>query len=201
MKKYRILLVDDEPIILKTLGRDLRKEGYEVTPVQNGEEALEALRRKKFDLVITDLIMDRVDGITVLKRAKELDPETMVIILTGYGDMPSAIDALRLDADDYLLKPCGAEELHFRAKRCLEKLELTRRLKVYEEVLPVCCQCKKIRDDTGREPGTGEWVSMEDYLRDRTKTEVTSSYCPDCSRKIREELKSLKDSPSPPSSR
>jgi DNA-binding NtrC family response regulator len=192
MNKYKILLVDDEPIILKAIGRDLEMEGYHVTPVRNGEQALEALERANFDLVITDLIMDRIDGITVLKRAKEIDPETLVIILTGFGDMASAIDALRLDADDYLLKPCGAEEMHFRVGRCIEKLELTRKLKIYEKVLPVCCECKKIRDDTGKEPGMGEWLRMEDYLRDRGKTEVTSSYCPECSRKLREELKRLR---------
>jgi len=72
--------------------------------------------------------MGALDGISVLKKAKRLNPETAVIILTGYGDLNSAIDAMRLDVDDYILKPCDAEELYFRVERCFNNLE--HRLKI-----------------------------------------------------------------------
>lgn len=129
MKKYTILLVDDDPFILKGIGRGLESEGYRVTTADCGQAAIELLKKSAFDLVITDLIMDEVDGIQVLKKSKEMYPESMVIILTGFSDMNSAIDALRLDADDYLLKPCEAEEVYFRVQRCLDKLELKRKIK------------------------------------------------------------------------
>ena len=138
------------------------------------------LNKASFDLVITDLVMAPMNGNDVLKKSKEINPEMMVIILTGFGDMTSAIDALQLDADDYMLKPCEPEEMYFRVSRCLEKLEFKRKIRIYEDILPVCCVCKKIRDDSGRDPGTGQWMEVEEYIRDRAKVDVTSTYCPEC---------------------
>lgn len=188
MDKARILLVDDDLLILKSVGADLKSRGFEVTTAENGHSAVEALEGHHFDLVITDLVMDEIDGIGVLKAAKERDPETMVILLTGYGDMASAIDALRLGADDYILKPCESEEMYFRIRGCLERLELARKIKLYESNLPVCCLCKKIRDDSHVAQGRGKWFSMEDYLHKKAKVDITSTYCPECARKQKEEL-------------
>jgi DNA-binding response OmpR family regulator len=188
MRPYKLLLVDDDPFILKGIGKDLENEGYRVDTASSGEAAVEKLSASAYDLVITDLVMDKTDGIEVLKRAKEANPETMVLILTGYGNMSSAIDALRLDADDYMLKPCEPEEINFRIASCLEKLEFRRRLRLYENLLPVCCVCKKIRDDTGKASGAGEWVSVEKFMWKRAGMETTSTYCPVCAKKAMEEL-------------
>ena len=106
-----ILLVDDEKLIRKTFAKDLKAEHFKVTAVAGGQEAINALEQEQYDLVITDLMMPDIDGFAVLKTAKRLAPETSVIILTGYGDMRSAIDALRLGADDFTLKPCEIEEI------------------------------------------------------------------------------------------
>jgi len=188
MRKYALLLVDDDPLITTGTGSDLEEKGYAVTTADSGEKALELLTKSSFDLVITDLVMAPMDGMAVLKKSKELNPETMVIILTGFGDMTSAIDALRLNADDYLLKPCEPEEMYFRVSRCLEKLELKRKITIYENILPVCCICKKIRDDGGRKQGTGEWMSVENYVHRKAKVDITSTYCPECQKKAREEI-------------
>ena len=188
MRKYAILLVDDEPIITVAIGNALEEKGYKVTTADNGERAVELLNESSFDLVITDLVMTPIDGMEVLKKSKEINPEMMVMILTGFGDMTSAIDALRLGADDYMLKPCEPEEMYFRVSHCLEKLELKRKIKIYENILPVCCVCKSIRDDTGKEPGTGKWTQMENYIRDKGGVGVTSTYCPECAKKAKEEL-------------
>ena len=188
MRKYAILLVDDEPIITVAIGNALEEKGYKVTTSDNGERAVELLNESSFDLVITDLVMTPMDGMVVLKKSKEINPEMMVMILTGFGDMTSAIDALRLGADDYMLKPCELEEMYFRVSSCLEKLELKRKIKIYENILPVCCVCKSIRDDTGKEPGTGKWTQMENYIRDKGGVGVTSTYCPGCAKKAKEEL-------------
>jgi DNA-binding response OmpR family regulator len=188
MGGYAILLVDDDPLITAGTGGDLEEKGYKVTTANNGREAIEWLGRSFFDLVITDLVMTPVSGMEVLKKAKEIHPEIMVIILTGFGDMASAIDALRFDADDYLLKPCEPDEMYFRVARSLEKLELKRKIKVYENILPVCCVCKKIRDDTGRERGTGKWMPLETYMYRRAKVDVTSTYCPECMKKAMAEM-------------
>ena len=191
MRDYIILLVDDDPLILKGAGRDLETEGYQVSTVESGEKAIELLNSKVFDLVITDLVMQEIDGIQVLKKVKELSSDTMVIILTGFGDLNSAIDAIRLDADDYLLKPCEPEEMSFRVSKCLERLELNRKIKSYENILPICCVCKKIRDDAGKEPGTGEWMTVESYLWRKAGISPSSSYCPECLQKVQEETEKM----------
>jgi YesN/AraC family two-component response regulator len=188
MRKYRILLVDDDIFILTGIAKDLESEGYNITTADNGSRAIELLKVHDFDLVITDLVMDTVDGIQVLAFAKEHNPDTMVIILTGYGDLDSAIDAIRAGTDDYMLKPCEPEEMYFRVSRCIEKIELKNRLKSYENILPVCCVCKSIRDDSGSQPGKGRWVSVEKYIHSKGKMDITSTYCPECARKAMEEI-------------
>jgi YesN/AraC family two-component response regulator len=180
MEKYKILLVDDDPFILEGIGADLESQGFNLTEASSGDQALELLSETNFDLVITDLVMENVDGLLVLKKAKAINPDTMVIILTGYGNMSSAIEALRHEADDYLLKPCESAEMLHRIHQCQEKAALRRKLNLYQKLLPMCCVCKKIRDDRQTEPGKGRWVPIEQYIHDKANLDITSSYCPEC---------------------
>ena len=135
MTATTILFVDDEEVIRSSFTRELRMEQFDVTAVSGGGEAISALENGQYDLVVTDLMMPGVDGFGVLKAAKKLAPLTSVIILTGYGDMRSAIDALRLGADDFTLKPCEIEELVFRIRRCLEKRNLLQTLSLQNQRL------------------------------------------------------------------
>lgn len=192
MRKITILLVDDEKIILKTISKYLRGEGYDVSTTENGDRAIVKLNQQHFDLVVTDLMMEGLDGIQVLKQAKKNDPMLPVIILTGYGDMVTAIDALRLGADDYLLKPCGNEELLFRVSSCLDKYELKKKIKLYEDILPICAVCKKIRDDTGKGPGEGEWMSVEAYINNKTGVRFSHGYCKECGKEFLDSIRSAK---------
>ncbi len=146
MENYKILLVDDDPLILKAIGLDLKKKGYHVTSVDSGEKAIELLNNETFDLVLTDMVMEPIDGIEVLKKAKDINPDLMVIILTGYADMASAVETFRVGADDYLAKPCEPAEIHFRLERCFEKLEDKRGVKQAEEDLQRSEQNMKIRN-------------------------------------------------------
>lgn len=139
LSEATILLVDDEEVIRKSLARELQMEHFTVTSVSNGTDAITALQNGQYHVVITDLMMPGIDGFGVLKGAKTLAPLTSVIILTGYGDMRSAIDALRLGADDFTIKPCEIEELIFRIRRSLEKRSLlqsltTQKLQLEEEI-------------------------------------------------------------------
>lgn len=188
MRNKVILLVDDEEIIRETLRRDLEEGGYEVITAENGEKAVKLVRKHHVDLVVTDLMMEGMDGIEVLKKAKEQDPEVCVVILTGFGDLASAIGAVRYGADDYLLKPYDFNDLQLRISRCLEKQELQRRIKIYEEILPICSVCRKIRDDCGKEHGSGDWLSMEEYFSRRTGVKPSHSYCPVCFKKAEKEI-------------
>ena len=143
-----ILFVDDEDVIRKSLARNLREEHFTVTAVADGSEAISALQERQYDLVITDLMMAGIDGLDVLKAVKKLAPLTSVIILTGYGDMRSAIDALRLGADDFTLKPCEVEELVFRIRRCLEKRSLLQSLIEQKRQLEeVASELKRYQDE------------------------------------------------------
>ncbi len=180
MEKYHILLVDDDPFILEGIGSDLESQGFDITEASSGDQALELIAKTKFDLVITDLVMENVDGLQVLTEAKAINPDTMVIILTGYGNMSSAIEALRHEADDYLLKPCESAEMLHRIHQCQEKAALRQKLNIYQKLLPMCCVCKKIRDDRQTEPGKGQWVAVEQFIHDKANLDITSSYCPEC---------------------
>ncbi len=135
MNNYSILLVDDDPLLLLSIGKSLEKDGYQITSTDSGERAIEMLHKEPFDLIITDLVMQPIDGIEILKKAKEINADIMVIILTGYADMASAVEIFREGADDYLAKPCQPEEIHFRLNKCFEKLENRRKVKQAEEAL------------------------------------------------------------------
>lgn len=180
MSKKRILQVDDEKTILNYCRIDFENEGYDVTTTESGEEAITILEKNHFDLLLTDLAMPGVDGIDVLREAKKHHPDICAIILTGYGDITSAIDALRQGADDYLLKPCNTDELLLRVARCLKKQEAFRKIKLYENILPVCMYCKSIRDDTGTVPGKGKWLRMEEYIHTKSGTDISHGCCPKC---------------------
>lgn len=186
-KEYSILVVDDEAIIRNTISCDLKDEGYNVILAENGEEALRLLTdlneggyKPKFDLVITDMVMEGLDGIGILKKVKEISPETGVIILTGYGDLQSTISAFKHSADDYILKPCDPEELLLRVARCLEKLEMQRLSMLYEKVLMICLMCKKVHYMSGDEQGSGKWVELEEYINVVAKVDISFDYCPEC---------------------
>jgi YesN/AraC family two-component response regulator len=181
MKMKSLLLVDDEQIIRNSLSRELGNGTLEVTTAANGEEAIARINNGCFDLVITDLLMPGLDGFQVLKAAKKKYVQTMVIILTGYGDMESTIDALRLGADDFLQKPCDTDELLYRISNCFVKQELLTKVTLYEKFLPVCSYCKKIRDDQHGEHGKGSWYSPEDYFKKaKGVVRVSHGCCPDC---------------------
>lgn len=186
-----ILLVDDEELLLCSIGADLRHEGYVVTTAENGKEALAKLKKIDIDLIVSDLSMPEMGGLELLEKVKEYNPEISFILLTGYGEMESAIKALRLKADDYLLKPCAIEELLLRMASALEKREALRKVKIYEEILPVCCVCGLIRDDTGVDHGQGVWLNAGQYLCKRTSTKVSHGYCPKCFAKAEQELSSF----------
>ncbi len=131
----KILLVDDEKIIRMTLSRKLRNTGYEVTLAESGEQAKELIDKNVFDLVITDVVMKEVSGIEVLHHVKEVSPDTVVILITGYGSMESVVEALRQGAHDYIVKPCDNEEVLMRIAKGIEKKDILEQLKVSQNKL------------------------------------------------------------------
>ena len=117
-KKAKLLIVDDEAIIRESLRDWLSDVGHQVLTAENGPQALEIIEREKPGIVIADLVMPGMDGIELLKRAKEISPSIEVIIITAYGSIPTAITAMREGAYDYIEKPFCPE----RAELLIEKL-------------------------------------------------------------------------------
>lgn len=179
MEGKSVLLVDDEQIILDGLRRDLESEDFQVTAVKSGEEAIAALQESHFDCVITDLMMTGLDGLQVLREAKK-HSETSVIILTGYGDMNSTIDALRLGADDFLQKPCDSEELLHRITSCLTRQELQKKVSMYERIVSICSYCNKIRDTSNKEARHEKWLDMKTYFQQQKGIDFLDCCCPEC---------------------
>ncbi len=122
--KKNILLVEDEDIARKNLAHILKKEGYNVIPVESGVKALKLIKEKNFDLVITDLKMKQVDGMEVLEKSRELQPLTEVIIVTGYATVDSAVKAMKKGAYYYIAKPCKIDEVRKIVKEALVKRDL-----------------------------------------------------------------------------
>ena len=122
--KASILIADDERTIRETVSAILVDEGYETDMVADGKEALELLSQKNFDLLITDLRMPNMDGLELIKNSLQICPQTSVIIITAYASVESAIEALRLGAYDYIIKPFNHDDLILRVKRLLNHKEL-----------------------------------------------------------------------------
>lgn len=134
MSKKSILIVDDEEIVRYSLVNILRTHGYEVVDVSSAEMALKKLYENNFHLVLTDLVMEGMDGLELLENVKVLSPKTMVILITGYGSLKTAVTALRLGVYDYLIKPCDEEELLLRVRRALEMQHFGEEQKRLQEV-------------------------------------------------------------------
>lgn len=121
----KILVIDDERPTLKMLKLFLDVYGYETFTAENGDEGLAIFDEHRMPIVMTDIKMPGMDGLEVLKRIKEIAPKTEVIIMTGHGDMDLAIEALGLDATDFINKPIGQSNLYSALKRAQERIQLS----------------------------------------------------------------------------
>jgi ATP-dependent Lon protease len=117
----QILVVDDEEIARTNLEYILRKEGHQVSTAANGLEALEKVKAQEFDVVLTDLKMEKMDGIQLLESVKQIAPHTDIVMVTGYATVSSAVDALKKGAAHYLSKPIKLDELRATVREIIEK--------------------------------------------------------------------------------
>ena len=124
--KERILIVDDEEDLTLGYSKCLLKVGYEVKTASSGEEAIEILKKEIFDLMLLDIRLPKMNGMEVLSRALEIDPDLVVLMITAHGSVQSAVDAMRLGAYDYLMKGFDNEELRVVVKKALDVHKLKR---------------------------------------------------------------------------
>ncbi|PYO19576.1 MAG: Fis family transcriptional regulator [Candidatus Rokuibacteriota bacterium] len=124
MPDTRVLVVDDERSMRELLAIMLRQAGHDVTVADGGEAAIKALKSDTFDLVITDLRMREVDGLAVLRAAKEQSPQTVVLVITAFASTETAVEAMKLGAYDYLTKPFKVDEIKLTIANALERKRL-----------------------------------------------------------------------------
>ncbi len=116
-----ILVVDDESAIRYSITKTLQRVGYQVDSATSGEEALDMLGRKRYDVVLTDIRMPGISGVDLLARIKEQAPDAIVILLTGYASLDTAVESLRLGAHDYLIKPSSSQDIRESVARGIER--------------------------------------------------------------------------------
>lgn len=131
MKTFSVMLVDDEILTLNNLKKALEKEGYEIILAESGERALDLLESCRPHLILLDLVLPGISGLEVLKKVKETDREIIVIMMSAYEILEKAVEAMKLGAYDYLLKPFKLSELKATVQRALETLSL--RLRFLDE--------------------------------------------------------------------
>jgi DNA-binding NtrC family response regulator len=122
----KILVVDDERVALRNLEHVMKKEGYEVTATESGQNALKLLEDQRFDVVLTDLRMEKVDGMQILKKSQDLYPDTEIIMITGYATLESAVEAMKKGAFHYVAKPFKLDVVRNVVKEAVEKVMLKR---------------------------------------------------------------------------
>ena len=121
LRSFRLLVVDDEEIARTNLEYALRKEGYHVDTAANGLEALDKIKEHEYDLVLTDLKMEKMDGLQLLESIKPISPHTDIVMITGYATVSTAVDALKKGAAHYLSKPIQLDELRQTVRQILDK--------------------------------------------------------------------------------
>jgi PleD family two-component response regulator len=174
IKKQKILAVDDHPVNRRLLEGILARD-YEIITAANGADALKICTNDCIDLVLLDIIMPEMDGYEVCERIKaNLNTKHIpVIFLTAKTETKDIVQGFDAGGVDYVTKPFKKVELLARVKTHIE-------LKTLRGILPFCCICGLIRDDTGVEHGNGKWVKVDKYVTQKTDAQVSHSYCPKC---------------------
>lgn len=133
--RYKILIVDDEPLIRESLYEILRIDGFNAQMAASGEEAIQIVRKEDIDVVITDMKLPRISGLSVLYQTKEFSPETEVILVTGFGTVESAVEAMKKGAYDYITKPINDAEIKIVIDKIIEKKEILRENRSLREIV------------------------------------------------------------------
>ncbi len=137
MRGSAILLVDDEEVFTNNMSRLLKGRGYRVSTANDGDSAIQALRKDNYDVVVLDLKMPGMDGITTLKEIRRLGLFTETLILTGHGSVDTALEALKLGAYDYLAKPCEIDDLVEKIEGAWKKKDTAEQKDMQEKIQKV----------------------------------------------------------------
>jgi len=147
---FRILVTDDDVDLRELLTEAVKDWGYGVFTSKDGKDAMRRLETEKFDIVITDLMMPVMDGLTLLNKIKELDNDILVIIITGYATIDTAVKAIEAGAYDYIAKPFRLDELMIVLNNACERLKLTRQNRsLLKELQNAYAEISMLKDSAG----------------------------------------------------
>ena len=195
----KVLIAEDDPVSRRLLQAALIKWGYEVTVTSNGKEAWQALQATDApSLLILDWLMPEMDGVEICREVRQLPAlkSAYIILLTSRGSKEDIVKGLEAGADDYVTKPFDHGELRARvqvgsrvvqlqsalAERVNELEEAIASVKTLQGLLPICCYCKKIRDDGNY------WHRVESYISGHANVRFSHGICPDCNEKLKADL-------------
>jgi len=163
----QIIVVDDEPVICQQLERLYSHSGYSVTIANSADEALLRLESRNIDLVVTDIRLPGLSGIELTKRIQENHPDVPVIVITGYGDVETAVEVLKLGASDYILKPISAAAIQESTRAVLKKAQ------VYTEIRHLRISIKDQYKFGGMLSKSPEMHRVFEIIRSVSSTDIT----------------------------
>src|SRR5690606_27871117 len=162
-----VLVVDDDPGNLDSVQRILQREGLEVLAAASGEEALEILRKSEVRVIVTDLMMPGMTGTALLRAAKAISPHVEVVLMTAYGTVEAAVEAMKEGADDFLTKPLKRHQLVRTVKKALEKYRLLEENRLLREKV---AQLSKVGGLVGSSPA---FRAVMDTIRQAAPSNAT----------------------------
>jgi len=172
---FKILITDDDGDLRELLEEAVRSWGYIVDVARDGEDALRKIRKERFDVVISDLMMPVMDGLELLERVKELDKDILVIIVTGYATIDTAVKAIESGAYDYITKPFRLDELMVVLKNACERLKLTvQNRNLLEELRDAYAEIESQREELPYE-ADGVVVKVNSFEQQRALGEISRS--------------------------
>lgn len=177
--KGRILVVDDGMVNLKMLKELLTNCGYEVVCLCSAKEAFLNLAKNQYDLILLDVLMPEIDGFEACRQIKKmrLAKEIPVIFLTALTEIRNVVEGFDAGGIDYITKPFNSAELRVRIKTHIELRRAKEEIKTLQGLIPICAQCKSIRNDDG------VWTAFEDYVKAHTEACFTHGLCKVCADK------------------
>jgi DNA-binding NarL/FixJ family response regulator len=168
MKKKSVLIVDDEESIRISLKRMLEKDNYQVNTADNGSIALKKLANYHYDIILTDIMMDNISGVNLLKKIKEMYTDVIVILMTGFASIDSAIDALRLGASDYIIKPCSKKKILSSIENAIKKNASHKKTKQDPT--------NSLKVLSGKKPLTKKELLVSEYLLNGLKSDEMATH-------------------------
>lgn len=177
--EHSILIVDDDEGLLSVLKNLFTDEGISVFTCSNGTEGIAKCRTQPFDLVITDIMMPGASGLEVLAEVRRIDPNLLVILITGYASLETAIQAIREGAYDYITKPFTLEEIRIAVRNALERVRLTRENRVLVQKLQEADeQLRLVREIMGSKAGLHSVRGRPQQAGEGEKTLIAGSMLP-----------------------